>query len=110
MEPALTAFNEIMDHPDKVGYQQICNAMMGFGPILHEEGKLDKYLEKFNAIKVPAKDASQAYLKDFVKAIIYIKTKQTDKFKEMANTMLASANTPEDVKKDLRQALQNMGN
>lgn len=110
MEPALNAFNEIIDHPDKVGYQQVCNAMMGFGPILHEEGKLDKYLEKFNAIKIPAKDAAQAYLKDFVKAIIYIKTKQTDKFKETANTMLASANTPEDVKKDLRQALQNIGN
>ena len=110
MEPALTPFNQIIDHPDKVGYEQLCNAMMGFGPILHEEGKLDKYLEKFNAIKVPAKDASQAYLKDFVKAIIYIKTKQTDKFKETADTMLASANTPEVVKKDLRQALQNMGN
>lgn len=109
MEPALTAFDEILNNPTKVGYQQVCNAMMGFGPTLFEAGKLDAYLEKFNAIPVPAKDANVAYLKDFVKAIIFIKTKQTDKFKEMANAMLASTTTPEDVKKDLRQALQNMG-
>ena len=110
MESALSAFNEILDNPTKVGYSQLCNAMMSFGPILHEEGKLDTYLTKFNAIAVPAKDAEIAYLKDFVKAIIYIKTKQTDKFKEAANAMLASTTTPEDVKKDLKQALQNMGN
>ncbi|WP_113638593.1 thioredoxin family protein [Nubsella zeaxanthinifaciens] len=109
MEPALAAFDEILNNPTKVGYQQVCNAMMGFGPTLFEAGKLDAYLEKFNAIPVPAKDGNLAYLKDFVKAIIFIKTKQTDKFKEMANAMLASTTTPEDVKKDLRQALQNMG-
>jgi len=110
MESALSAFNEILDNPTKVGYSQLCNAMMSFGPILHEEDKLDTYLTKFNAIAVPAKDAEIAYLKDFVKAIIYIKTKQTDKFKEAANAILASPTTPEDVKKDLKQALQNMGN
>jgi len=109
MEPALAAFDEILNNPTKVDYQQVCNAMMGFGPTLFEAGKLDTYLEKFNAIPVPAKEANLSYLKDFVKAIIYIKTKQTDKFKETANSMLASAETPEDVKKDLRQALQNMG-
>lgn len=108
-DEALTSFNEILDHPDKVGYQNVCNAMMGFGPILFEEGKLDTYLEKFNAIPVPEKDKEVAYLKDFVKAIIYIKTKQTAKFKETANVMLANETTPEDVKKDLRIALQNMG-
>lgn len=110
MEPALAAFSEILNNPVKVGYQQVCNAMMGFGPVLYEEGKLDAYLEKFNAINVPTKETDLTYLKDFVKAIIYIKTKQTDKFKETANTMLASSYTPEDVKKDLKQALQNMGN
>jgi len=110
MESALAAFSEILNNPAKVDYQQVCNAMMSFGPVLYEEGKLDTYLEKFNTISVPAKEADLTYLKDFVKAIIYIKTKQTDKFKETANTMLASANTPEDVKKDLKQALQHMGN
>lgn len=108
-DQALNAFNEILNNADKVGYQQICNAMMAFGPILFEEGKLDTYLDKFNAIAVPAKDKEVAYLKDFVKAIIYIKTKQTDKFKGIANTMLTDASTPEDIKKDLRAALQNMG-
>ncbi|SOD20039.1 thioredoxin family protein [Pedobacter xixiisoli] len=108
-DQALTSFNEILEHPDKAGYQQVCNAMMGFGPILFEEGKLDTYLAKFNAIPVPAKDKEVAYLKDFVNAIIFIKTKQTAKFKETANAMLASATTPEDVKKDLKLALQNMG-
>lgn len=110
MESALDAFNQILSNPTKVGYPQVCNAMMGFGPILFEEGKLDSYLEKFNAIPVPAKEADQAYLKDFVKAIIYIKTKQTDKFKETANAMLSNASTPEEVKKDLKQALQNIAN
>ncbi|MNK19606.1 thiol:disulfide interchange protein precursor [compost metagenome] len=110
VDEALTSFNEILDHPEKSDYQQLCNAMMGFGPILFEEGKLDTYLAKFNAIPVPAKEANVAYLKDFVKAIIYIKTKQTDKFKEIANAMLANATTPEDIKKDLKLALQNMGN
>jgi len=108
-DQAMTSFNEILDHPDKAGYQQIANAMMGFGPVLFEEGKLDPYLTKFNAIPVPAKDKEVAYLKDFVNAIIFIKTKQTAKFKETANAMLASSTTPEDVKKDLRLALQNMG-
>jgi len=110
MESALASFNEILDNPAKVGYAQLCNAMMSFGPTLHAEGKLDTYLTKFKAIAVPAKDVEIAYLKDFVKAIIYIKTKQTDKFKEAANLMLANTTTPEDVKKDLRAALQNMGN
>ena len=110
MEPALAAFNEIVSNPAKVGYQQLCNAMMGFGPTLYEEGKLDSYLEKFEAVSVPAKEASLTYLKEFVKAIIYIKTKQTDKFKTAANAMLANATTPEDVKKDLKLALQNMEN
>ncbi|MFN0254985.1 thioredoxin family protein [Pedobacter ureilyticus] len=108
-DQALIAFNEILENPDKAGYQQVCNAMMGFGPILFEEGKLDTYLDKFNAIAVPAKDKEVAYLKDFVKAIIYIKTKQTAKFKETATAMLANATTPEEVKKDLKLALQNMG-
>ena len=108
-DQALTSFNEILENPEKAGYQQVCNAMMGFGPILFEEGKLDTYLDKFNAIPVPAKDKDVAYLKDFVKAIIYIKTKQTDKFKEVATTMVASTTTPEEVKKDLKLALQNMG-
>lgn len=109
-DQALNAFNEILENPDKAGYQQVCNAMMGFGPILFEEGKLDTYLDKFNKITIPIKDKDVAYLKDFVKAIIYIKTKQTAKFKETATAMLADVNTPEDIKKDLKLALQNMGN
>lgn len=107
-DQALAAFREILDNPDKAGYQQICNAMMAFGPTLFEEGKLDAYLEKFTAIPVPSKNKEVAYLKDFVKAIIYIKTNQTDKFKEVANAMVASTSTPEEVKKDLKLALQNM--
>ncbi|WP_233164556.1 thioredoxin family protein [Pedobacter sp. ASV28] len=109
IEPALSAFNTILDNPSKVGYSQLCNAMMNIGPTLYEQGKLEPVLTKFNAIVVPAKEAGLAYLKDFVKAIIYIKTKQTAKFKEVANSMIANPKTPEDVKKDLSQALQNMG-
>jgi thiol-disulfide isomerase/thioredoxin len=108
-EQALAAFNEILNHPAKVSYEQLCNAMMNIGPLLHEQGKLDTYLEKFSNVAVPQQEADKAYLKDFVKAVIYIKTKQTDKFKETASAIVANASTPEDVKKDLKQALQNMG-
>lgn len=108
--PALAAFDEILNNHDKIEYTQLANAMMGFGPTLYEEGKLEEYLVKFDKIGVPAKDLESIYLKDFVKAIVYIKTKQIDKFKETANLMLASENTPQEVKKDLKLALQNMSN
>ena len=109
-EEALKSFDEIVNNPQKVAYTELCKAMMGFGPTLYEEGKLDEYLVKFDSIEVQAKDSKLLYLKDFVKAIIYINTKQIAKFEETANLMLASANTPAEVKRDLKLALQNMKN
>ena len=105
---ALKAFDEILGNPAKVDYSQLCNAMISFGTVLHEQGKLDDYFAKFDAIAVPEKQSNLTYLKDFVRAIVYIKTNQTAKFKEAAKVMLASANTPEEVKKDLKLALQNV--
>lgn len=108
IELALKAFDEILANPTKLEYAQLCNVMMSFGPVLHEEGKLEEYLTKFDQVNVPVKDSALTYMKDFVKAIVYIKTKQTIKFKETAKLMLANSSTPEAIKKDLKLALQNM--
>ena len=108
IELALKAFDEILANPAKLEYAQLCNAMMTFGPVLHEEGKLEEYLTKFDQVNVPVKDSALTYMKDFVKAIVYIKNKQTIKFKETAKLMLANSSTPEAIKKDLKLALQNM--
>ncbi len=108
IEPALKAFDEILANPAKVEYAQLCNAMMSFGTVLHEEGKLEEYLTKFDQINIPAKDSALNYMKDFAKAIVYIKTKQTAKFKEAAKLILANITTPEAIKTDLKLALQNM--
>jgi thiol-disulfide isomerase/thioredoxin len=105
---ALAAFDEILSNPSKIAYSQIANSMANIGPVLFNEGKLDTYLTKFDSIKVPEKDAKWAYLKNFVKSVVYIRTKQTDKFKTIVETILADDITPEEVKKDLKLALQNV--
>ena len=98
----------IANTPGKVNFDQICNAMMGMGPDLAKEGKLEPILKKFDAIVVPAKDADRTYMKEFVKAVIYIKSKEFDKFKTIANAMIASTTTPQNVKDDLKAALARM--
>ncbi len=105
---ALASFDEIINNPTKVAYSQIGNSLINIGHLLYAEGKLDAYLEKFEALKVPEKEANFAYLNTFVKAIVYIRTKQTDKFKAVADIILADNVTPENVKKDLKLALQNI--
>jgi len=92
----------IANTPSKVTLDQICNAMMNMGPILLEKAKLDPVLKKFEAIQF---DTKTAYMKDFVKAIIYIKAKDLDKFKVIANKMILDVNTPENVKEDIKSAL-----
>ncbi|MFD0940263.1 thioredoxin family protein [Pedobacter boryungensis] len=95
----------VANAPTKVTFDQLCNAMMNMGPFLLNEGKLDPILKKFEDIKLTEKDADNAYMKDFVKAIIYIKVKDFEKFKGIANAMIASNSTPEKVKDDLKTAL-----
>ncbi|TCC93670.1 DUF255 domain-containing protein [Pedobacter frigiditerrae] len=95
----------IVNTPSKVNLDQICNAMMNLGPILLEKGKLDPVLKKFEAIQF---DSKKAYMKDFVKAIIYIKAKELDKFKVIASKMILDVNTPENVKEDIKSALERM--
>jgi thioredoxin-related protein len=92
--------------PAIVTLDQACNTMMSIGPVLLIAGKLDAALQKFDAIVVPAKDADKAYMKDFVKAIIYVKGKQMDQFKTIANDMLANPKVPQSVKDDLKAALE----
>jgi thiol-disulfide isomerase/thioredoxin len=102
---AIAELDELLTNsPEKVTFDQVCNAMMNMGPILLEQGKLDEQLKKFEAVHV--KDTSMVYMKDFVKALIYIKAKDFDKFKVIANQMIASNATPENVKKDLKEALE----
>lgn len=105
-DEAVKEFDIILANtPSKVDFEHLCNAMMSFGPILAEEGKLAPVLTKFENIVVPAKDAKKAYLKNYVKAILLIKGKEFEKFKTLAATMIASADTPEAVKEDLKGAL-----
>lgn len=96
----------IANSPAKVTFDQVCNAMMNMGPILLAQGKLEEPLKKFEA--VPISDQSLAYMKDFVKALIYIKAKDFERFKTIAKQMIASNTTPENVKKDLNEALEKM--
>lgn len=105
---ALQAFNTILEHPSKSSFSQVCNAVLNMGPTLYEEGKLEEVFTKFDAIPVPPEEAEQAYLKSFVKAIIYIRTKQIDKFKDTAEIIIANPSAPDEVKKDLQLALKNI--
>lgn len=106
IDNALASLNTLLDNtPAKVTYDQICNAMISMAPTFEKEGKAEGILKKFDAIKIPEKDASKAYMKDFVRVIIAIKNKDMEKFKTLANTMLAKPDVPENVKEDLKAAL-----
>lgn len=108
-DEAVKEFNILLENtPAKLEFEQLCNAMMSFGPILEQEGKLTESLAKFDAVQIPASEAKLSYMKDFVKGIIYIKMKQYDKFKTIATTLIENPNTPENVKSDLKTALERM--
>lgn len=107
IDGALASLNTLLDNtPAKVTYDQICNAMISMGPTFEQAGKADEILKKFDAIKIPEKEANKAYMKDFVRAIIAIKNKDMEKFKTLANAMLSKPNVPENVKEDLKAALE----
>ncbi len=106
-DEAVKEFNILLDNtPTKVGFEQLCNAMMSFGPTLEQEGKLTETLAKFDTVQIPADEVKLSYMKDFVKGIIHIKMKQYDKFKNIATALIANPNTPENVKTDLGIALE----
>lgn len=106
-DEAVKEFNILLENtPAKVEFEQLCNAMMSFGPTLEQEGKLTASLTKFDAVQIPASQANLSYMKDFVKGIIYIKMKQYDKFKTIANSLITNPDTPENVKADLGTALE----
>ena len=109
VDEGVSALEEIFKNtPEKVSYDQACNAMMNMGPALAEAGKLDQAFKTFDTIKLKGEDTKKAYMNNFVKAIIYIKTKNFDKFREMANLLTASPDTPESVKEDLKGALERL--
>ncbi len=108
-DEAVKEFNILLDNtPSKIEFEQLCNAMMSFGSILDQEGKLTETLAKFDAVQIPASEAKLGYMKDFVKGIIYIKLKQYDKFKTIASALISNPNTPENVKSDLNIALESI--
>lgn len=94
--------------PEKVSIDEISNALLTAGPSLAQSGKLDATLKKFETMKAWATVPDMFYMKDFVKAVIYIKSNDIPKFKEVANTLIASATTPQNVKDDLKSALERM--
>ncbi|MES2446847.1 MAG: thioredoxin domain-containing protein [Bacteroidota bacterium] len=109
-EEALAEFNVLLEStPTKISFDQLCNAFMNMGPRFAEQGKLEPLFVKLDAVKLTAEDESKAFMKDFVKAIIYIKTKDFDKFKTKANQMIADKNVPDNVKSDLKLALERVG-
>ncbi|TKC03174.1 thioredoxin family protein [Pedobacter cryotolerans] len=109
-EEALAEFNVLIEStPTKISFDQLCNAFMNMGPKFAEQGKLEPLLVKLDAVKLTAEDESKAFMKDFVKAIIYIKIKDFDKFKTKANQMIADKNVPDNVKSDLKMALERVG-
>lgn len=106
-EEAIKEFDLIIDNtPAKIDFEQLCNAMMSLGPVLAGEGKLDAAITRFDAVQIPEKEAKLAYMKEFVKGIIYIKMKEYEKFKVIANALIANPNTPDSVKTDLKSALE----
>jgi thiol-disulfide isomerase/thioredoxin len=106
-EDALNEFNVLISNtPTKVSFEQLCNAMMSFGPYLAQAEKLDEALKKFDAIPVPAKDAKLSYMRDCAKGIIYLKLKDYEKFKIHAASIIADKDAPTNVKSDLEMALQ----
>ncbi len=108
-DEALKEFNVLLDNtPLEVSFEQLCNAMMSFGPILDQSGKLKETLIKFDAVKIPEKEAKLSYMKDFVKGIIYIKLKQYDRFKIIASALIENPNTPDNVKSDLNIAMESI--
>lgn len=95
----------IANTPSKVNYDQLCNAMMGIGEQLSKEGKLEGVLTKFEAIVLGPDLADRVYMKEFVKAVIYLESKELDKFKAIADQLISSSTTPSSVKEDLKGAL-----
>lgn len=103
---AKAEFDFIIDYPTRSGYTFVANTIMSLAPVLFEESDLEHILTKFEAIPLPANEG-KAYLKAFVPTVVYLKSKQTDKFITLANQMLNDEATPEGVKADLRLALKN---
>lgn len=109
MDEALVVLDLLIANtPAKVSFSQLCNTMINMGPILAEAGKLDEPLKKFEAVKLPPADEKNAYMKDFVKAVIYYEHKDLEKFKVVANAIVANKNAPENVKANFKQALTKM--
>lgn len=104
-EAANTLSSLISNVPAKVSFDQICNALMGMGPELSKQGKAEELLKKFDAIVLPAKEMDKAYMKDFVRLIIFIKNGEMEKFKTMAKELIAKPTVPSNVKEDLKAAL-----
>lgn len=94
--------------PAKVSFDQISNVLIAIAPKLQEEGKFEEALQKFDALKVDA--PQKVYMTDFIKAILYLKIKDFDKFKITANAMLAKSTTPENIKEELKTVLTKLTN
>lgn len=107
---ALKAFNMLLANtPTKLSYEQMCMALINFGPTLMKAGQLQATFTKFDAIQIPAKEADLSYLKEYVKAIIYVNVNDLSNFKVVAKAMLLNANTPDKLKTDIKSYLQKIG-
>lgn len=104
---AITSFNEIVNAPNsKVNFNQLCNLYMNFGETLQKSGQLDMAFAKLDKYTLSPNETSLAFLKDYVKVVIYFKLKDEDKAKLITNKMLESETTPLEIKEELKQVLE----
>lgn len=107
---AIKYFKDLLANtPVKISYEQMCMVLMNFGPTLAKYGELEPIFTQFDAIKIPEKEANLSYLKDYVKAIIYVNLNDLVNFKIVANAMLLNASTPDKLKVDIKSYLQKIG-
>lgn len=106
-DEALAEFNLMIDNtPAQVSFDQLCNAIMNMGPRFAEHGKIDPLFVKLDAVKLAAEEESKAFMKDYVKAVIYLTVKDFDKFRTLAKQIIADKNIPEDMKVPIKMALE----
>ncbi|RZL50611.1 MAG: DUF255 domain-containing protein [Pedobacter sp.] len=107
IDDAITGLDLVLSNiPAKVTFDQACNLMINLGPVLLEKGKLDASLKKFEDIKLTGENAKLGYMKTYIKAVIYLRNKDFDKFKVFSNELIANPQTPDSVKEDIKSALQ----
>ena len=110
LQEALKAFNSLLANtPTKLSFEQMCMAVINFGPQLMRAGELKAIFAKFDEVKIPENEAKMSYLRDYAKAIIYVNVNDLTNFRLMAKTLLQNPTTPDKLKEDVKAYLSKIG-